>query len=62
MPSDRSGKTYTSNIILTQQVIFGNKYVCTHTYMHVITNDEKRGHESGRNLWEHLEGEKERVL
>lgn len=28
----------------SQQLIFGNMYVCTNTYIHAIPTDEKRGH------------------
>lgn len=42
------GNIYTSYIIQTEPVIFRNKYV--HTYIHVTTISEKRGHKFERGL------------
>lgn len=45
---DRPENTPTSDILETGQVIYKNLQVYTYTYMHVTTNDGKRGHEFGR--------------
>lgn len=34
-----SKNTHTSNNIKTEQILFGNIYVYTYTYMHVITTN-----------------------
>ena len=48
--------THTSNIIWTQQVIFGNIYVCENTYSYEITIDKEETVNLKRSGYGYREG------